>query len=165
VSRIVENTQKEETSLSFRSDTLSESSGLINQMLVQGTQAFRVTNILDILNGCSERTGNYIQLLPELGFCPALIDSDNNSIFLYEFVETLDELIDYDAIREEYPGLSFAQIDGAISFLREIAKFNVYNVDLDEFEHEEMVNDQEFLNALRQGLADREVSRMLDFHE
>lgn len=162
---IIENTQKQETALMFRFSTGSESLEQVNELLAQSEEVFRMSKLLHFLSNCSNQTGNYVKFLPEVAFCPALIDNDNQLIFLYRFIEMLDELLDYEEIREEYPTLSYSQIHGAISFLRRIAQFNILNVDIDEIEEEYFTNDQGFLAALRESLADQEMSRVLNLNE
>ncbi|HZG52772.1 MAG TPA: hypothetical protein VEZ40_11615 [Pyrinomonadaceae bacterium] len=125
------------------------------------THSLQRITLLKMFIECSTVTGGYVHINPQLGCLPALIGSDNEPIYLYEFVEVLDGLIDYDAITEEFPTLTYAQIGGALAFLRKTAQFNARGVDIDALEDEADANDPELINALRVALNDRETSRVL----
>jgi len=114
---------------------------------------------LQLMKGISDSTGGHVKFYEEHMHFPVLIGDDDRPVSLFLFVEVLDQLIDYGAIREELPSLSYAQIAGAISFLREIAQINPDGIDIDEREAEE--DEQELLNQLREGLADQEIARVL----
>lgn len=120
-------------------------------------------NIALLLYRASKSTGNYVKLLPKYHFCPALISDDQSVLGLYQFVEVLDEITDYDKIKTELPSLSYAQINGALMFLRKIAQFNIDDADMDDLEDEYIAKDPEFIGELRQALADQETTRVLDF--
>src|SRR5437764_6184681 len=77
-----------------------------------------------LLHRASEATGGYVKLLPQCHYCPVLIDAHDKAVPLFEFVEVLDGIIDYDQIKEELPSLSYAQIHGSMLFLRKVAQFN-----------------------------------------
>lgn len=124
-------------------------------------QSLNKIAISKVLLECSTATGGYVQIMPELGCLPTLIGSDSRPVFLYEFVEVLDGLLDYDGIKEDFPTLTYAQINGAMAFLRRVAQFNVRGVDIDLLEDESDANDSELINALRTALNDRETSRVL----
>jgi hypothetical protein len=114
--------------------------------------------VAQLLSEKSQETGGHVEIRPEFTFCPVLIGSNSQPVFLYEFVETLDDIIDYDRVKEELPILSTAQISGALAFLRRVSQFNVKGVDIDALEDEELTNDEAFLNQLRKALADQEVA-------
>ena len=118
--------------------------------------------IVRVFSHCSDATGGYVQMRLEYQFVPILIGDDNNPVPLYHFVEVLDEVIDYDSVREELPNLSYAQIGGAISFLRKISQVNARGVDFDLLEDRELSKDSAFLDELRKALADEETSRVLN---
>ena len=120
-------------------------------------------NVLSLLSKANNITGGYISLTEEFYFCPFLIDMNKHLIPLYEFIEVLDDAVDYDKIKERLPTLSFSQIAGAISFLRKIAQFNALDKDLDEYLDEEFEQSEEFLSELKKAFADKEVSRVLNF--
>jgi len=117
--------------------------------------------VFEALNQCGISTGGYVQINPEMGCLPALIGNDSRPIFLYQFIEALDGLVDYDAVMEEFPTLTYAQIGGALAFLRKIAQLNARGVDIDALEDEADANDPELINALRTAFYDRETSRVL----
>lgn len=118
--------------------------------------------VAQVLSERSQETGGYVEFRPEFTFCPVLIGSNSQPVFLYEFVETLDDIVDYDRIREDLPILSSAQISGALAFLRRVSQFNVKGVDIDALEDEELTNNEALLNQLREALADQEVGRVLN---
>jgi len=101
-------------------DTSQMKSEVVGQvkMIVETTvYAQLVPGVLDLFVKASETTGSHVELSPEFYFCPTLKDNLGRVVPLYEFVEILDELIDYEDIKKELPTFSFAQINGAISFL------------------------------------------------
>lgn len=122
-------------------------------------------NIALLLYRASKATGDYVKLLPSCHFCPALMGDDGNIVGLYQFVEVLDGIVDYDRIREELPSLSYAQISGSLMFLRKVAQFNIKDIDIDELEDEQLENDAAFVDTLKQAIADREKTRVLNFDE
>jgi len=122
----------------------------------------RQRGIVEFLNKASESTGNYVQVRPDMSYCPVLIGRDGSTVFLYEFVEVLDGVVDYDKIIQELPSLSYAQIHGAISFLRKMAQFNLAGKDIDELEDEFLAQDETFIEGLKRALADQEITRVLN---
>ena len=106
---------------------------------------------------CSMNTGGYVRFSPEIGYLPALIDNNSKPIYLYQLVELIDELLDYDQIKEEFPTLSYAQIGGAMAFLRKISQLNAKEIDIDELEDEFISEDSKLVSELRQALADMEI--------
>jgi len=106
---------------------------------------------------CSMSAGGYVRFSPEIGYLPALIDSNSKPVYLYQLIELIDELLDYDQVKEECPTLSYAQIGGAMAFLRKIAQLNPKEVDIDELEDEFISENPELVGELRQALADREI--------
>ncbi|MGD0231858.1 MAG: hypothetical protein ABSC19_16140 [Syntrophorhabdales bacterium] len=109
----------------------------------------------------NDAIGRPIQLLPQYSFCPALIQRDQRPVFLYNFVEVLDELVDYQDIKDKLPGLSFRQIGGAIAFLRKLAQFNLKGIDIDALIDSEEAADQELQDNLRSVLTAQEASVVL----
>lgn len=114
----------------------------------------------EMFNQVSQETGGYVRLQEEYGMCPALIDADGQPVFIYELVEAIDGAIDYDDIKGEFPSLSYAQISGAIMFLRKLASFNVKGLDIDHIENY-ADSDPAFIETLRQAFADKEPKRVL----
>lgn len=105
----------------------------------------------------SMNTGGYVTFSPEIGYLPALLDSNLKPVYLYQLIELIDELLDYDQIKEECPTLSYAQIGGAMAFLRKIAQLNTKEVDIDELEDEFISENSELVGELRQALTDMEI--------
>jgi len=116
------------------------------QILSRGQQ---VLGIIREFKMNSEETGSYVQILKEYACCPVLIGSDAEPIFLYKFIEIIDEIIDFGRLKEELPTLTFGQLNGAISFLRKLAQFNVKFVDVDDLEDEMLMNTDQILEELR----------------
>jgi len=143
----------------------SEDIGRIEVVQETTVYAQIAPNVLDLLVRASEITGSYVELSPEFYFCPVLKDNTGRVVPLYEFVEILDELIDYEDIKEELPTFSFTQINGAISFLRKIAQFNTADIDIDAVIDEDLVQDPNFLNELRRGIADQESNHVLNLDQ
>ena len=142
----------------------------VNRLIELGDE-FQVANVkiqeilplLKFLNESTTESGNYIKLLKKYSYCPGLIDSNQNFIPLYALIEYLDGLIDYEKVIEEYPALSYTQINGAISFLRKIAQFNIRGVDIDQFFESVSEADEKFLSELRSALYNKEDIRVLNF--
>lgn len=128
----------------------------------ENTRIFNRVALLKALVVCSVSTGGYVQINPQLGCLPALIGSDARPVYLYEFVEALDGLIDYASVKEEFPTLSYAQINGAIAFIRKIAQTNAKGIDIDALEDEDDANDVELMKAIRSALNSGEASRVLN---
>lgn len=133
----------------------------ISQLVDSWYEIQRSINVLEMLARFSESTGEFVKLFREYDFLPVLIGDDNRPIYLFLLVEVLDELVDYNKIREELPTLSHSQIDGAISFLRKIAQFNLHGLDIDEVIDEMESEDHELLSELKKGLTDQEIARVL----
>ena len=121
------------------------------------------TSFAKYLYDAGQNTGNYVILHKESALLPGLIDNNHEFIPLFRFIEVMDELIDYDRVIQEFPSLSYPHISGAISFLRQVAQFNLRDYNIDEIEDDELVADEKFLSELRQALANKEVTRVLNF--
>lgn len=158
-----------DSALSFYGTSVSEALPSVefkwSSLLENVLQAFRNATVVHCFVVASQATGNYVKFLPRYDYCPALIGNDDRRVALYEFVEALDGAVDYDQLKEEFPNLSFAQINGAISFLRKIAQFNTQGIDIDEIEDLKAADDPELIEALKKAFADQETSRVLDHSE
>ena len=117
--------------------------------------------IVSTFQEISSLTGGYVQVLPEYAHCPVLIGADHKPIPLADIVEAIDEFVDYEALRADYPSLSYAQIDGAVSFLRKLVQLNDKLIDFDAPEDRELAADADLIAALRESLNDREMARVL----
>lgn len=120
---------------------------------------------LEILAKASAETGNIVQLLPECHFLPVLIGEDGGMVLLYQFIEAIDGLIDYEAIKEEFPSLTDRQIYGGINFLRKVAQFNASSIDVDALEDDEILKDPSLIGELKVAIANQEISRVLNFNK
>jgi hypothetical protein len=138
------------------------SSATLEQYLQDLNILQNAASIVRVFSYCSETTGGYVQLRPDCGYFPVLAGADNQMVPLYQFVEALDEVLDYDLLAEELPNLSYSQIGGAISFLRKLSQTNPKNIDLDRSEDLDMLSDPVFMAELKEALADEETSRVLN---
>lgn len=150
----------------FRITSSGYSSEIAHQKLRFLEQtASRVQNTLAeirFLQRSSESTYNNVQLLEDFSFCPVLIGNDQHPIFLSNFIEVVDELLDYDKIKGEFPTLSFAQIHGAIEFLKKISQFNSKGIDIEDFEDSVISENEELIQALKAAIANQETTRVLN---
>jgi hypothetical protein len=117
---------------------------------------------ISLFSQCNDATGGYVTLDAKFQFIPVLIGADKAVVPLYEFVEVVDGLLDYGAVLQELPALSYPQISGAISFLRKLAQTNPHNVDIDALEDIGLLSSESFLADIRSALADKEISRVLN---
>lgn len=124
-----------------------------------------IGDMLDLLMMASDATGSHVELSPEFSYCPVLKDRSGQVLPLYKFIEILDECLDYEEVKEEMSTFSFAQINGAISFLRKIAQFNLAGVDFDAEIDQELLQDRAFRRELENGLADQESSYVLNLNQ
>jgi hypothetical protein len=123
-------------------------------------RAQRLVHEIQALHKAGSLSSGYVKILSTYSYCPVLIDREGKPIFLFRFLETIDEMLDYDKIREEYPTITFAQIDGAMSFLRRLAQTNCNEIDLDSFE--DTIIAENFAEELRDALRDQESVRVLN---
>jgi len=121
----------------------------------------KVFAVFDMLVSIGNSTGGFVELRKEYNYFPVLMGNNNRPVPLFAFVEVLDETIDYDRLKEELPTLSYSQISGAITFLRKVAQFNPYGIDVDEAEDEISGSEKNLLDELEAGLADQEIARVL----
>jgi len=126
-----------------------------------GLDAYTKATEMNVLIKASEATGNYVQIQAQFGCCPVLVGNDQQPIFLYHLVEAIDEFVDYERLHEEFPTLSAAQINGALSFLRKLAQYNSRGVDIDALEEESHAEEHEFIEEIRHALNNKGLSRVL----
>jgi len=135
---------------------------LANEAQEKNIQIREVATLATYLYDASRNAGNYVTISSESSFCPTLIGSDQRHIPLFEFLEVIDEIIDYNKILEKLPSLSYSQISGAISFLRKITQFNVKGFDIDHIM--DVLHDNDvLLSELREAISDQEGIRVLNF--
>lgn len=135
---------------------------IIDSLLQSISQQQQAAQVVLALSRCSDATGGYVQLKHEYSYVPVLIGNDQTPIPLYHFVEVIDEFVDYDKVKEALPTLSYAQINGAIAFLRKASQYNPQGLDFDLMEDEAEANDPALLNEIKKALADEETSRVLN---
>lgn len=146
-------------------DATTASADVAADIMQKAERAHRFATTLRVLADASTATGGHVIFSPDYHFFPVLLGGDSQPVPLYELVEVLDGLVDYAALKEEFPSLSYAQINGALLFLRKVAQFNVHGVDVDEMEAAEIADNPAFLEELRRAVADQEISRVLNYHE
>lgn len=134
----------------------------LDQYLHSLTVAQHAAHMVLVFSHCSDATGGYAQMRPEYHYIPVMMGTDGRMVSLYHFVEVLDEVIDYDLVIAELPHLSYAQVGGAISFLRKIVQLNPRDIDIDALEDAETIEDPLFMDELKKALADKETSRVLN---
>jgi hypothetical protein len=120
------------------------------------------SSVAEFYAGASEASGGFVQVSFEHACLPLMIGSDGHPIFLYKLVEFLDEYADYGELKGEFPTLSYGQIAGAMSFLRKLAQFNLYEVDIDKEEDGKLENSEEFQAIIERAIRDQETLRVLD---
>lgn len=113
---------------------------------------------LRMMRGCSVSAGNYVKFLPELSLIPTFIGHDGSPVFLYQLVELLDEIIDYDLLIQEYANLNYGQLGSFFSFLKKILQLNAKNLDVEEFENDFYTQSPAFIEALRTALQEESVN-------
>ena len=136
----------------------------IDSVEAQGLEYQKILHVIRELALASEAVGGYIKLSEEYSYCPVLMGNDRQPVFLYKFVEILDEILDYDQVKRELPTLSFAQINSAISFLRKVSQFNARRVDIDDFEQRDFRDNRAVVDKLK-GPMKGESFRVLDLGE
>ncbi len=114
-----------------------------------------------IFAAASKATGGFVVIHPNYKFLPVLQGKDDSLVFLYQFVEAIEEKLDYDELKAEYPMLSYGQIAGGIAFLRKLAQFNIENKNIDDIEDQIINEDQGFVRQVRESLTSRTVERVL----
>ena len=108
----------------------------------------------------SEDCGGDVVIDPQTGCLPYILGSDNQPVFLYKFVEILDEYIGYDQIKTELPTLSYGQISGALSFLRKLVQFNIRHINIDDLEDAELESSYDFQSLIENSLSEEGVIRV-----
>jgi len=134
----------------------------VRETTVEINNAYELTGELKRI---SEETGSYVKILKEYSLCPVLIGNDNNPVFLYRIIELIDEIIDYDKLKEEFTNLSYAHFNGAISFLKKLSQLNNKFIDIDELEDIALISNENFVNELRTAFLNEEGARVLNFGE
>ena len=89
---------------------------------------------------------------------PYLRGNDGQPVFLFEFIEVIDEYLDCDRLKQEFPTLSYGQMAGAIAFLRKVSQFNTRNIDIESLEDADLEDSPEFQSMIEKLLADQEAT-------
>ncbi len=119
------------------------------------------TAITPLFTTATNYTGGYVKVRPELKSLPFLERKGRSHVYMYHFVDVINGLIDYDEVIDEYPGLSYSQINGAFGFIRRLLQFNTAMVDVDAVENEFCSQDQELIADLRRGFGNGEPNHVL----
>jgi hypothetical protein len=127
-------------------------------------QMQKVATLVDYLYRPAQDSGDYVTIREDCGFCPGLIDNHQDFIPLFSLVEVFDEVLDYDRVLEEFPGLTYSQINGAMLFLKKISQFNTAGVDISQYIEDEFTQHDELIEELREALRNQEVARVLNFN-
>ena len=118
-------------------------------------------NALPLLKEAAAYTGGYVKVEPEMKHLPLLEREARTPVYLYQLVEAINGLIDYDEVIEEFPGLSYSQVNGALDFLRRLSQFNTASVDVDAVENEFEAQDEELIATLREAISLGEPNHVL----
>jgi hypothetical protein len=96
----------------------------------------------------------------ETKFLPYLRGSDGEPVYLYNLVEVIEEVVDFDEVLAELPTLTFSQVAAAVSFLRKVAQINSTGADIDSVEDQADASNPELIEALRNALNEEEGTRV-----
>jgi len=144
------------------SDVLGDTTYALNTIEANASTMLQMIGPLRSLEEISRETGGFVQIKPEFGFMPTLIDRNEQPVFLYHLIESFEEHLDYEAIFRDYPTLSLSQIAGALSFVRKVAQINSRRVDIDALEDDFDLQNSNFLDELRKAYNERgNVARVL----
>ena len=108
-----------------------------------------VASSAEVFIKASERSGGAVIINPRFGCLPMIIGKDNKPVLMYKFVEVLHELVSLAEIKEELPTLSYQQIEGGITFLRDLAQFNVRGLNIDDEEEKHLEASPEFQQVIK----------------
>lgn len=122
-----------------------------------------VATLAKYLHNASNETGNQVILSKDYGFLPGLVGKDRRFVPLFNFIEVLDESIDYDLIIEAFPSLSYSQINGAMFFLKKINQFNIKGCNIEQYLDDKLSDDEGFLSEIREAFFNQGGQRVLDF--
>ena len=106
-------------------------------------------------------TGGVVLLDDSLGRLPVLRGSNGEPVPLYKVVEVMDELLDFDELRAEFPTLSYTQLDACLTFIRALCQTNIHGIDVDAAMDDGELAPAE-IDELRSSLLDRDQANVLD---
>lgn len=131
------------------------------QITELSVSAIQKAALFNSFRNISELTGGHVEVLPDFGYMPTLIDTEGNPIFLYRIIEGLDEHLDEEKLLEDFPTLTYSQISSAIWFLKRVSQLNIQELDVDAYEDAYMLSNSGFLVELEQAHNAKEVIRVL----
>lgn len=131
------------------------------EVLVNIATSFFASCVAPMYRSACHCSGGYVKMQRRYKSLALLERKDKSPVFIYQLVQVLDELVDYDEIIAEYPGLSYSQVSGAMGFLRRIAQFNTAGVDVDQVEESHFAEDEELIASLRHAINQGEGKHVL----
>ncbi len=112
---------------------------------------------LTFFSNASRKAGSFVDFPQKYGFIPTLRGIDNEPVLLYRIVEEIETIVDPDDLLKRFSTLSYAQIVGALIFLRKMAQFNSRNIDVDEIEDSFNEADPSFQQMLEESMNNTEL--------
>jgi len=113
-------------------------------------------NVTEFFTQTNEASGGMIVLDTQFACMPYLRGNDGHPVFLFQFIDVIDEYLDCDRLKREFPTLSYGQMAGAIAFLRKLSQFNTRNIDVESLEDADLEATPAFQSMIEQLLADQE---------
>lgn len=123
-----------------------------------------VVNAAGVFANASERSGGVVALDPQFGCLPLIMGRDGQPVLMYKFVEVIHELVSLSEIQQEFPSLSYRQIEGGIAFLRALTQFNIRGLDIDAEEEQLLEASPQFQQQIKDALK-KEATRVFTFEQ
>ncbi len=114
-----------------------------------------------MFNEAASYSGGFVKIDSDLKSLPVLEREGCTPVYVYQFIDAINGLVDYDDIMREYPGLTYSQINGAFNFLRRLSQFNTAMVGIDALENEFNSDDKELIEGLRDAFRAGEPDHVL----
>lgn len=140
---------------------LSRRNPAAQSLLLSMAMTFRANNISAMYRVASEKNGSFVTIDRRFGFLPLLWGKDQRPVPVYDVVEEIEAILDYDELKSRFPTLSYTQVSATVGFLRSLAQFNSKNVDIDALQDDEIESSQRFQDVVMQAMEDKEVMRVL----
>jgi hypothetical protein len=160
-------TQSYDVETSFAADPAGFVAGVSSRLTFAEEISFGWSNrnslsvIAHHLLNVSSSTGGAVIVSPEYRYLPAILGKDNEPVFLFELVESIEAFIDYKQLQEDFPTLSMLQLVGGVNFVRRAMQFNDAGIDIDRLEDEVADGTAEVQDAILRALAAQEATRVL----
>lgn len=114
-----------------------------------------------IYTSASARNGNIVKLDEKFAHMPVIIGEEGKPVFLFQLVEEIDSILNYDELQCRFPELSYSQIVAGVGFLRTLSQFNSKNIDVDDLVDSADEADPEFQKQVQESLDLRSDTRVL----